>query len=117
MLTDPEQVSCLQLIFNTSPLMTAMLASALLDAPPPLRLLPTLLLTIAGTGAPLWPLEDVDAPLAGNGSQEPISIQLAPAPAPMQLRFSQIHAGGGEPEGKVDHARCTTEHAMCAATR
>jgi len=31
--------------------MTAMLASALLDAPPPLRLLPTLLLTIAGTGA------------------------------------------------------------------
>jgi drug/metabolite transporter (DMT)-like permease len=44
-----------QLIFNTSPLMTSLLASALLGAEPPLRLLPTLLLTIAGTGARLRP--------------------------------------------------------------
>ena len=42
-----------QLIFNTSPLMTALLASALMGAEPPLRLLPTLLLTIAGTGTRL----------------------------------------------------------------
>lgn len=39
-----------QLIFNTSPLMTALLAEVLLGAPPPPKLLPTLLLTIAGTG-------------------------------------------------------------------
>lgn len=43
-----------QLIFNTSPLMTALLAEVLLGAPPPPKLLPTLLLTIAGTGG--WPV-------------------------------------------------------------
>ena len=40
----------MQLIFNTSPLVTALLAEVLLGAPPPPKLLPTLLLTIAGTG-------------------------------------------------------------------
>ena len=70
-----------QLIFNTSPLMTALLASALLDAPPPLRLLPTLLLTIAGTGALTPRMCMVDGPFDGLSlritNQHPANPALA----------------------------------------